>query len=143
MARNTRVRKTLFVGIAVVAVAVAATALAETAGALTVTEIATARVMVNGVPEAPVTTFTTSDRIYCFMRVENRTGAETAVLVSFERAEGEAAPGTGGMRLSIPASPRYRTFARTGGNRPAGQYRCVVRSEAGDVLETSDFEVTN
>jgi hypothetical protein len=141
MARTT-VKKALFAGALVVFVAVAATALAETAGALTVTEITTARVMVNGVPEAPVTTFSASDRIYCFMRVENHTGAETAVLVAFERADGEAAAGVTGMRLSIPASPRYRTFARTSGNRPAGQYRCVVRNESGEVLQTSNFEIT-
>lgn len=141
MARTT-VKKALFAGALVVLVAVAATALAETAGALAVTEITTARVLVNGVPEAPVTTFSTTDRIYCFMRVENRTGAETAVLVAFERAEGEPAAGATGLRLSIPASPRYRTFARTSGNRPAGQYRCVVRSESGEVLQTTSFEIT-
>jgi hypothetical protein len=141
MAR-TNVKKALFAGALVVFVAVAATALAETAGALTVTEITTARAMVNGVPEAPVTSFTASDRIYCFMRVENHTSAETAVLVAFERADGEPAAGVTGMRLSIPASPRYRTFARTSGNRPAGSYRCVVRNESGEVLQSTNFEVT-
>lgn len=137
-------RTMLFMALVAVVVVAAATAVAETASEpVTVTEITTARAIVDGVPEAPVNTFTSADqRIYCFLRVENTTGSETAVLVGFEQADGEPGPARGGIRLNIP-SRRYRTFARIPNNRPPGQYRCVARSEDGTVLDSTNFEITN
>jgi hypothetical protein len=144
MARVRRVASWCFVGVVVMIAVAASTAVAETAArSVTVSEIVVARAIVNGVPEAPVTTFTSADqRIYCFVRVENETGGEAAVFVAFERAEGTPGPARGGIRLSIP-SRRYRTFARFPNNRPPGQYRCVVRDADGAVLESAQFEITN
>jgi hypothetical protein len=128
-----------------VVIAAAATVVAETGpGGITITEIAMASSMLNGVPETTATSFPrTGGWIYCFVRLENPSAAETSILVSFERAtSGDPAAGATGTPLAVPARPRYRTFARTGSHKPAGSYRCVVRDSAGSVLESTPFEIT-
>lgn len=133
---------TFFVIVGILAVAITAVAQSSTRG-ITITEIALAKVMVSGVPEAPVTSFSSTDeRIYCFVRLQNTTRQETAIIIGFEPATGEPAPSRAGVRLNVPARWRYRTFARIPNNRPPGQYRCVVRSETGDVLHSANYSVT-
>ena len=119
---------------------------AAQAGGLTVTEIVTSRAYTaaDGATD-PTTTFGGSDgRIYVMVRVQNTTGAEADIRVTFERAEGTASDGatTGGVELHIPASRRYRTVARTSTSRPAGRYRAVVRTADGAVIGQVEFEIT-
>ena len=119
---------------------------AAQAGAVTVTEVVTSRAYTaaDGATD-PTTTFAASDgRIYVVVRVQNTTGAEADIRVTFERAEGTATDGagTGGVELHIPASRRYRTVARTSTSRPAGHYRAVVRTAEGAVIGQVEFEIT-
>ncbi len=86
------------------------------------------------------TSFSTSDgRIFAIIRLSNPSRVETQIRVSWER---EGASGGRGMALDVPASFRWRTVARIGTNRPAGRYRCVVRTEDGTELESVDFTLT-
>lgn len=119
---------------------------AQDEGGIAVTEIVTSRAYsaADGATD-PTTTFRRSDgRVYVMVRVTNTTGAEADIRVSFERAEGTAADGsgTGGVALHLPASRRYRTVARTSTDRPAGRYRAVVRTSDGDVIGQVEFEIT-
>lgn len=111
-----------------------------------VTEIVTAR----GYDRAsgavdPTTSFAhDSGNVVVVIRLTNPSGTEQDVHVAFERAEGEATARAEppGMALHIPASRRYRTVARGTTNRPPGAYRAVVRSDAGEVIGSVDFTVT-
>lgn len=115
----------------------------EAVDGLRITEMTLARNIEAGAVVDPTTTFSAADgRVMVLIRVENETGAETDIRVSFERADREVAASTsGGVTLHIPARPRYRTQARTGTRAP-GRYRVVVRTAAGNVLGTADYEVT-
>jgi hypothetical protein len=79
------------------------------------------------------------------IRIENTTGAETDIRVAFERADREVTatsePAGAGVTLHVPAQRRYRTQARTG-TVTAGRFRVVVRTAAGSVLGTAEYEVT-
>ena len=126
--------------------ALAPAAAAAQDGAITVTEIVTSRAYTAAAGATdPTATFAASDgRVYVVVRVQNTTGAEADIRVSFERAEGTPADGagTGGVTLHLPASRRYRTVARTSTSRPAGHYRAVVRTADGHVIGSVEFEIT-
>lgn len=115
----------------------------EAVDGLRITEIVLARGVESGNAVGPGTSFSTADgRVFAVIRLENATGAETQVRVTFERADRElAAGGSGGVTLDVPARPRYRTVARTGTRAP-GRYRVVVRSSAGNVIGTAEYEIT-
>lgn len=118
----------------------------EEVDGLRVTEITIAPSIEGGQAVDPRTTFRTTDgRVMVLIRLENSTGAETDIRVSFERADREVASGegagAGGLTLHVPAQRRYRTQARTG-TRAAGRFRVVVRTAAGNVLATAEYEVT-
>lgn len=125
---------------------IASFALAQEEGAeatVEVTEIILGSQLENGVPAAPTTSFSRSDgSVYCVVRLTNQSGAEGAVRVAFERAEGEPQTRQGGFRLEYPARPRYRTVARTTTQRDPGSYRCVVRTDEGQVLSHADFTLS-
>lgn len=112
---------------------------------LRMTEITLARAVEGGRAVDPTSTFSARDgRVFVVIRLENSTGAETELRVSFEPADREVAAGPGagaGVTLQVPASRRYRTIARTGTRAP-GRYRVVVRTAAGNVLGTAEYEVT-
>ena len=113
--------------------------------ALTVAEISTARAYTaaEGATDATTTFSRTDGRVYVVVRIENPTRAEQDIRVAFERAEGTAAPGArGGVALHLPASPRYRTVARTSTNRAPGRWRAVVRNAEGAVIGQVEFEIT-
>ena len=112
--------------------------------ALRVTEMLTTKELLEGgAPGERTETFAKSDgRIYCVIRVENPSATETSIRVTFERAEGEPEAREGGLSLSILATRRYRTVARTSTAREPGRYRCVARTETGEVLQHVDFSVT-
>lgn len=149
--RTTFVRPTLLVSIATLSLAIAPLAAPviaqeapsfEEVDGLRVTELTIASSIEAGQAIDPRTTFRTSDgRVMVLIRVENHTGAETDIRVSFERADREIVSGTGGLALHIPARPRYRTVARTGTRAP-GRFRVVVRTSAGNVLASAEYEVS-
>jgi len=121
----------------------ATTVIAETTNTLNITEVYTATRVSRGVPETRTTTFErNSGFIYCFVRIENPSGNGNELLVAFEPATGEPTSAVRGIRLRIPPRYRYRTVARTGSNMAAGQHRCVVRSRTGEVLQHTNFQVT-
>lgn len=110
-----------------------------------VTELTTARgyAVATGAVD-PTTRFRRTDgRVFVVIRLENPSGAEQDITVSFERAEGTPVAGArGGVTLHVPASRRYRTVARTSTSRPAGRWRAVVRDGQGNVLQSVEFDVT-
>jgi hypothetical protein len=122
-----------------------ASSLAQDETTLNVTEIVTARGYERATgPVDPTTSFAhASGNLFVIIRLENPTGAESDIHVSFERDEGEpaATASAGGLALHVPASRRYRTFARATTNRPAGAYRAVVRDDAGGLLSSVDFTI--
>lgn len=118
-------------------------AVAQDEAPLEVTEIILGSELENGVPPSPTTSFSPSDgSVYCVVRLTNRTGEAGSIRVAFERAEGEPQARRGGVQLEYPARPRYRTVARATTRRGAGSYRCVVRTEQGEVLSHADFTIS-
>jgi len=118
-------------------------AAAQAAGELTVSEVVVARSVEDHEPVEAGTSFSrTGGPLVCFIRASNRTGAESAVLVTWESSANPVSGARGGVRLTVPPSPRFRTYARTAAQREAGSYRCVVRSEDGDVLGSAEFTLT-
>lgn len=118
-------------------------AAAASEGALEVAEIILGNALENGVPPSPTTAFSRADAaVYCVVRLHNTTRAEGAIRVAFERAEGEPQARAGGVRLEYPARATYRTVARTSTQRDPGSYRCVVRTEEGQVLSHADFTLS-
>ncbi len=116
---------------------------AEGADGLRVAEMTLSRGYESGEAVDPTTTFRRTDgRVWVVIRLENESGAETEVRVTFERADAEVGTGTGGVTLSVPSRRRYRTVARTGTGRPAGRYRVVVRTAGGSVIGQQEFEIT-
>lgn len=117
---------------------------AEEVDGLRITEITLARGVEAGQAVDPTNTFAAADgRVFVLLRLANSTGAEADIRVSFERADREVAASTtaGGVTLHLPARPQTRTVARTGTRAP-GRYRVVVRSAAGNVIGTAEYEVT-
>jgi len=140
--KRTMVRGLLAVGLLL---GVAALAVAQEGDApLEVTEILMGTELENGVPTSPSTSFSRTDSsIYCVVRFRNRTGAEGHLRVGFEQAGDEPpAAGETGRRMPFPARSRYRTVVRGTPNRAPGPYRCVVRTDAGEVLSHHDFTIT-
>lgn len=130
--------------VAAALVLVAGYALAETTSqAFTITEVYTATRESRGVPETKTSTFQRNKGfVFCFVRIDNPSGNGNEILVAFEEAAGQPAKAYRGTKLRIPARYKHRTVARTGTNMPAGQYRCVVRSREGEVLDSTDFQIT-
>ena len=126
------------------ALCVLAPAMAQDA-AVRVAEISTSRAYTaaEGATDATTTFRRTDGRVFVVVRIENPTGAEQDIRVAFERAEETAVAGArGGVALHIPASPRYRTVARTSTNRAPGRWRAVVRNAEGAVIGQVEFEIT-
>lgn len=129
--------------IAATVLGLASFALAQEEGTVEVTEILLGSSLENGVPATPTTSFSRADgSIYCVVRLTNPTRQEGTIRVAFERAEGEPQARAGGFRLAYPARPRYRTVARASTQRAPGRYRCVVRTDEGQVLSHADFTLS-
>ncbi|MDQ3031599.1 MAG: hypothetical protein M3Y87_04220 [Myxococcota bacterium] len=111
---------------------------------LRIADMTLTRAIEGGEPTDATTTFERgAGPVWVVIRLENATGAEADVRVSFERAEGEVAATTEGGRgvtLHVPARRRYRTVARTVVGAP-GRYRVVVRTAAGNLLGTADYTI--
>ncbi len=116
---------------------------AAPASGVTVAEVVIATSVEDHEPVGAATSFARdTGRLVCFVRVENPTRAESAILVAWERANGEPAANARGARLAVPGQPRYRTYLRGSSNREPGAYRCVARAEDGTVLGSAPFEIT-
>lgn len=83
-------------------------------------------------------TLSEGERLYAFVELHNRNGVPGAVSVEFEAESGRT---TGAVRLSVGASPRYRTWAYSTQIDEPGVWHAVVRDEAGRVLGRHEFDV--
>jgi hypothetical protein len=132
--------KLLLASLTLVAAFEAARASAQEAAELTVTEIQLSSELENGQAVSPATSFARgAGNVYAVVRVQNPSGAETSVRVSFQRIDGEERVG---ISLPIPARPRYRTVARMSSRHPAGRYRVVVHAPDGREIGSAEFTVT-
>jgi hypothetical protein len=122
--------------------AIASVAYAQSTNRLAVSEVVIATGVEDHEPVGTATSFSRGTPLYCFIRAQNRTGADATLLVSWENAEGEPSRARGGTHLTVPARPSFRTYARTVVARDPGSYRCVVRSEDGAVLGSASFSIS-
>lgn len=77
--------------------------------------------------------------IYAFVELANRSEADGAVVVSFERGKRRV----GNVQLKVPAKqPRWRTWGRTNLIASGGKWDAVVRSADGHELARKSFEVS-
>lgn len=83
--------------------------------------------------------FTSADKIFAFVEVENREGAPYAFNVHFEPAEGPAFPY--GIKLTVPTAERFRTWAFTRIKREPGRYRAVLRTQDGQEIASREFSI--
>ena len=110
------------------------------ASGLEITELVLSKGVEGGTPVEPTNRFSRSDgRVFATIRLNNPSRTETTIRVAFVR---EGATGSGGVELTIPAQPRYRTLARTGTRGP-GRYRVVVYDAAGVELSSASYEVVD
>ena len=108
---------------------------------ITVAEVVIATGVEDHEPVGTATSFPSGTPLFCFIRAQNRTGAEGTISVSWESAEAPVGRARGGTSLTVPARPTFRTYARSVVERAAGSYRCVVRGSDGRVLGSADFSV--
>ena len=87
------------------------------------------------------TTFSRANdpRIYCLVRLENPEREAGGITMGWERVDRES--DDPGRLMNVPAQPRYVTFGFTGTRRPAGRYRCVVRTPGGALLGSAAFDL--
>jgi len=111
------------------------------ADGILLTELTLAAGVEERVPVDPRATFSkaSDERVYCYVKLQNKAGSATKVQISSERVDGP--PGRPGSLLDVPAAPRYTTWSWFGTGWPAGRYRCVVRSEKGSVLGRIEYEL--
>ena len=120
------------------ALALAAAAAAQDEG-ITITEVQVGTAVTGGTIASPTTTIARdAGRIFAVIRLNNPSREAGELNVTLESAEGRR---RGGLDLSIPAQPRYRTVARFGSNHPPGEYRIVIR-HGERVLETVTITIT-
>lgn len=78
-----------------------------------------------------------SGPMHVFLEVRNQTAEDVTLLVGFRRASVEQRGG--GVSLTVPPSPRYRTRARGNTRRAPGEWVCEVMDERQRVLVTQRF----
>jgi len=110
-------------------------------GGLKLTEFVLAKNVVDRQPVDPTNTFSKSGQsmIWVFLRLENSSNAESELQVTFERVgvEHTGRP----IKLRVPASPRYVTFARTGTRYLPGRYQAVIRTPDGQTLGRAEYDL--
>jgi len=121
---------------------VAGVVLAQSARKVVVTEVVVATSVEDHEPVGTATSFSSGTPLMCFIRAQNRTGADATIRVTWEAGEGAAQRARGGVSLTVPARPTFRTYARSASTRAAGSYRCVVRAEDGEVLGSAAFTIS-
>ena len=118
-----------------------ASAQEEAAAGFSVTELVLSKSIENHDPVDPGTTFSRADgRIYATVRIANPDRTATSIRVAWERVGDPA--NHGGVTLEIPARVHYRVVARTGTQRAAGRYRCVVYNAEDEEISATEFELT-
>ncbi len=80
------------------------------------------------------------DKVFAFLEVENPERLPGEVVVTFESPSGAA---VGNVRLTVGASPRWRTWAFSRAIEQAGEWTAVVRDADGRVLAREPFSVTS
>lgn len=85
----------------------------------------------------------TEERLYVFLDLNNRHGAEQDLTITFEPEHpSRTAQITGLVTLHVPAdAARHRTWAWSRNVHAPGNWSAVVRDEAGHVIARSAFEV--
>ena len=85
----------------------------------------------------------TEERLYVFLDLNNRHGAEQDLTITFEPEHASrTAQITGLVTLHVPAdAARHRTWAWSRNVHAPGNWSAVVRDEAGHVIARSAFEV--
>ena len=78
-------------------------------------------------------------RIYAFVEVNNGSGEDSAVTVTFYR---DGARQRGGIKMKVGASRRWRTWATTRHAKKPGTWHAVVRGPEGKVLARTSFTIT-
>lgn len=78
-----------------------------------------------------------SGPMHVFLEVANQTADDVTLLVGFRRASDQRRGG--GVSLTVPPSPRYRTRARANTRRAPGEWVCEVMDERQRVLVTQRF----
>ena len=91
----------------------------EASGGFEVYELILSKGVEGGQPVDPGTSFSRTDgRIYATIRIRNPEREETSIRVAWQRADD--GPTERGIELDVPGRSRYRTTARTGTGRSAG-----------------------
>jgi hypothetical protein len=81
-----------------------------------------------------------SGAMHVFLEVRNETGEDIQLFVGFRPAS--VTQRGGGVSLTIPPSPRYRTRARSNTRRAVGEWVCEIMDEHQRVLATQRFWIT-
>lgn len=81
-----------------------------------------------------------SGPMHVFLEVRNETGEDIQLFVGFRPAS--VPQRGGGVSLTIPPSPRYRTRARSNTRRAVGEWVCEIMDERQRVLATQRFWIT-
>jgi hypothetical protein len=81
-----------------------------------------------------------SGPMHVFLEVRNETGEDIQLFVGFRPAS--VTQRGGGVSLTIPPSPRYRTRARSNTRRAVGEWVCEIMDEHQRVLATQRFWIT-
>jgi hypothetical protein len=89
-------------------------------------------------PVGAASEFSAGTRVFAFLDVQNP-GADTELVVTFEREGGARSPG---VTLSVPSGKRYRTHAFYSHTRAAGTYKCIVSTKDGTVVAEKTFAVS-
>ena len=82
----------------------------------------------------------TDARIYTMIRLTNAERAETEIQMAWV-ARGAPLPSDRVTRLSVPAMPRYRTWAFTGTRRAPGSYDAIIATADGQEIGRAPFEI--
>ena len=81
---------------------------------------------------------TETKKIFAFVQLNNE-GAPYSFEVHFEPLEGDKS--RYGVKLQVPTSSRYRTWAWTQIKRAPGEYRAVLRTPAGEEIASRPFTI--
>ncbi len=110
------------------------------ADALSVHRLALTREIEDREPVDASDTFAASrERLFAFLELRNRGGAEQELSVTFEGPDGRS---TGHVMLSVPANVwRWRTWAWTQGADEPGAWTAQVRTADGTLISEQTFTI--
>ncbi len=144
-----RIKRTLAIAVAILSLTVpfatrihaqdsaGSTEAIVSASAITISNASTA-----GTPAVSTFSKANGGHVVVAVRVQNNERVETAVHITIVPATRAVEDVAKGVRLAVPAQRSWRTFARFTVARPAGAYLAVIHDEAGNVIGTSEFSIT-